>query len=124
MHMMFAGWINRRFESVRRGYTLAEVPDGELRAFETPGGRVAVAHSENRLFALGDACTHAGCSLADGTLDDGAETVECVTDGSVFDLETGEPTEGPAADPVPVYPVREVEGWIEVLPHPSGDGSP
>ena len=32
---------------------LAEVPDGELRAFETPGGRVAVAHSENRLFALG-----------------------------------------------------------------------
>jgi nitrite reductase/ring-hydroxylating ferredoxin subunit len=42
----------------------------------------------------------------------------------VFDLETGEPTEGPAADPVPVYPVREVEGWIEVLPHPSGDGTP
>ena len=37
-------------------------------------------------------------------------------DGSVFDLETGEPTEGPAADPVPVFPVREVDGWIEVLP--------
>jgi 3-phenylpropionate/trans-cinnamate dioxygenase ferredoxin subunit len=101
---------------------LAEVPDGELRAFETPAGRVAVAHSENRLFALGDACTHAGCSLAEGTLDDRAETVECPSDGSVFDLETGEPTGGPAADPVPIYRVREVEGWIEVLPVASGDG--
>ena len=103
---------------------LAEVPDGELRPFETSAGRVAVAHSENRLFALGDACTHAGCSLSEGTLDDGAETVECGSDGSVFDLETGEPTAGPAADRVAVFPVREVDGWIEVLPLASDDGSP
>jgi 3-phenylpropionate/trans-cinnamate dioxygenase ferredoxin component len=96
--------------------SLGEVPDGELRAFELTSGRVAVAHSENRLFALGDACTHAGCSLADGDLDDREETVTCAVDGSVFDLETGEPTEGPAADPIPVFPVREVGGWIEVLP--------
>ena len=95
---------------------LAEVPDGELRAFETPGGRVAVAHSENRLFALSDACTHGGCSLAEGELDDRDETVACATDGSVYDLETGEPADGPAVDPVAVFPVREVDGWIEVLP--------
>jgi 3-phenylpropionate/trans-cinnamate dioxygenase ferredoxin component len=95
---------------------LGEVPDGELRAFETPGGRVAVAHSENRLFAFADGCTHAGCSLAEGELDDRNETVTCAADGSVFDLETGEPTEGPAVDPVPIFPVREVDGWIEVLP--------
>ena len=104
--------------------SLGEVPDGELRAFELPAGRIAVVHSENRLFAIGDACTHAGCSLADGDLDDGEETVRCAVDGSVFDLETGEPTEGPAMDPVPVFPVREVEGWIEVAPVPAADVSP
>ena len=103
--------------------SLGEVPDGELRAFETPTGRVTVAHSENRLFALADACTHAGCSLADGSLDDAAETVECASDGSVFDLETGEPVEGPAVDPVAVFPVREVDGWIEVLPVAGADVS-
>ena len=103
--------------------TLGEVPDGELRAFETPGGRIAVAHSENRLFALSDACTHAGCSLADGELDDRDETVGCATDGSVFDLETGEPVEGPAADPIAIFPVREVDGWIEVLPLVGADPS-
>ena len=62
--------------------------------------------------------------LSDASFDDRSAQLTCVTCDSVFDLETGEPTEGPAADPVPVYPVREVEGWIEVLPHPSGDGSP
>jgi 3-phenylpropionate/trans-cinnamate dioxygenase ferredoxin subunit len=103
---------------------LGEVPDGELRGFETPIGRVAVAHSEGRLFALGDACTHAGCSLADGDLDDRDETVACAEDGSVFDLQTGEPSEGPAVDPVPVFPVREIDGWIEVLPVAGVDAAP
>jgi 3-phenylpropionate/trans-cinnamate dioxygenase ferredoxin subunit len=103
---------------------LGEVPDGELRAFETPSGRVAVAHSEGRFFAIGDACTHAGCSLADGELDDRDETVACAADGSVFDLQTGEPTEGPAVDPVPVFPVREIDGWIEVLPVAGADPAP
>ncbi len=101
---------------------LAEVPDGELRAFETPGGRVAVAHLEHHLFAFGDECTHAGCSLADGDLDDRDETVSCRHDGSVFDVATGEPTEGPAVDPVPIFPTRVVDGWIEVQPV-AGDGS-
>ena len=100
---------------------LAEIPDGELRAFETPAGRVAVAHVEHRLFAFGDECTHAGCSLAEGDLDDREESVECPCHGSVFDVESGEPLEGPAADPTPVFPVRVVEGWVEVLPVSGGE---
>ncbi len=100
---------------------LAEIPDGELRAFETPAGRVAVAHVENRLFAFGDDCTHAGCSLADGELDDREESVKCPCHGSVFDVASGEPTEGPAADPVPVFRVRTVDGWVEVLPESGGE---
>jgi len=100
---------------------LAEIPDGEVRAFETPVGRVAVAHVENRLFAFGDECTHAGCSLAEGEFDDREETVECPCHGSVFDVASGEPTEGPATDPVPVFPVRAVEDWVEVRPVAGGE---
>jgi len=94
---------------------MAEIPEGEMRVFDTTAGRVAVAHVEHRLYAFGDECTHMGCSLSEtGTFDDRAATVECQCHGSVFDVETGEPVEGPAEDPVPVFRTREVDGWVEV----------
>ncbi len=101
--------------------SLAEVPDGELRAYELPTGRVAIAHIENELFALGDECTHEGCLLSEGELDDVADTVVCPCHGSAFDLRNGEPVEGPAEDPVPVYQVRAQDGWIEVGPPVGGE---
>jgi 3-phenylpropionate/trans-cinnamate dioxygenase ferredoxin component len=93
---------------------LAEIPEGEVRAYDTPAGRVAVAHVEQRLYAFGDECTHMGCSLSDGELSDRESTIECPCHGSVFDVETGEPVEGPAQDPVPVFTTQIVEGWVEV----------
>jgi 3-phenylpropionate/trans-cinnamate dioxygenase ferredoxin subunit len=93
--------------------TLAEVPEGELRAFDLNGARVALANVENRLFAFADECPEDGCQLSEGRLDERGE-VMCPCDGSQFDLETGEPVHGPAVDAVPVFPVRVEEGWIEV----------
>jgi 3-phenylpropionate/trans-cinnamate dioxygenase ferredoxin component len=103
--------------------TFVEVPEGELRAYEHPAGRIAVAHVENRLFAVDDECTHAGCSLSEeGTISETDNAVECACHGSVFDLETGEPLTGPAVDPLAVYPVRVENGWIEVGREPGGGG--
>jgi 3-phenylpropionate/trans-cinnamate dioxygenase ferredoxin subunit len=101
---------------------MVEVPEGELRAYELPAGRVAVAHVEHRLFAIGDECTHAGCSLAEeGRLSETEDAVECSCHGSVFDLQSGEPIEGPAVDPVPVHSLRIEDGWIEIATAPGGD---
>ncbi len=105
-------------DGFHRVASLAEVPDGELRAYDTPLGRVAIVHVENELFALGDECTHEGCSLSEGALGGGEETVVCPCHGSEFDLRTGEPVDGPAEDPVPWFTVRLVEDWIEVGPAP------
>ena len=96
--------------------TLAEIPEGELRAYDLPAGRVAVAHVENELFAMGDECTHEGCALSEGEIDDQRDTVVCPCHASEFDLRTGEPIEGPAEDPVPLFAVRVEEGWVEVGP--------
>lgn len=102
-------------EFVRAG-SFAEIPEGELRAFELPTGRVCLAHAGGEVYAVGDECTHQGCSLAeDGELKDD-ETIECSCHGSLFDLSTGEPTRGPAMDPLPVYQVRLTDGWVEVGP--------
>jgi 3-phenylpropionate/trans-cinnamate dioxygenase ferredoxin subunit len=108
-------------DSFRRVGSLAEVPEGELRSFDLPGLRVAIAHVENELFAFGDECTQEGCSLAEGTLGDQEDSVVCPCDESEFDLATGEPMGGPAVDPVPVYAVRVVDAWIEI--GPSNEGS-
>jgi 3-phenylpropionate/trans-cinnamate dioxygenase ferredoxin subunit len=97
---------------------LAEIPEGEVRAYDTPAGRVAVAHVEHRLFAFGDDCTHAGCALSEGAFDDRAATITCACHESVYDVETGEPIDGPARDPVPVFPARLVDGWVEVAAAP------
>jgi 3-phenylpropionate/trans-cinnamate dioxygenase ferredoxin subunit len=110
-------------EFIRVG-ALAEVPEGEVRAYDLPNGRVAVAHMEHRLFAVGDECTHQGCSLSEGEFDDRDGTLTCRCHGSVFDVETGEPLEGPAQDPLPVFVVHEVDGWVEVASTPGPEPTP
>jgi 3-phenylpropionate/trans-cinnamate dioxygenase ferredoxin subunit len=59
------------------------------------------------LYAIGDRCSHAEASLADGEVFDGA--VECPRHGSEFNLATGEPSSFPATQAVPSYDI-EVEG--------------
>jgi 3-phenylpropionate/trans-cinnamate dioxygenase ferredoxin subunit len=90
---------------------LSEVPeDGSLQV-QLPDIDVAVVRFEGELYALEDRCSHADVPLTDGEVEevDGVPTIECALHGSCFDLRTGEPTNLPATEPVPVYPVR-VEG--------------
>jgi 3-phenylpropionate/trans-cinnamate dioxygenase ferredoxin component len=98
--------------------SLAEIPEGELRAYDVPAGRVVVTHDERRLFAFGESCTGAGCPLAEGVFDDRSDRLSCTSCDSVFDAETGEPIEGPARDPLLVFTAKEVDGWIEVSTEP------
>jgi 3-phenylpropionate/trans-cinnamate dioxygenase ferredoxin component len=121
-----AGARMREDDRVENGFqrvaSIAEVPDGELRAFDLARGRVAVVHVEQELFALADECPHDLGSLADGELGSDEDAVICPGDGSVFDLRTGEPLEGPAVDPVTVFAVRVKDEWIEIGPPAEGLG--
>src|SRR3954451_188520 len=89
----------------------SEVPeDGSLRV-ELPDVDVAIVDFEGELYAIEDVCSHAEVALSEGEVEEfeGAPTIECALHGSCFDLRTGQPTNLPATEPVPVYPVR-VEG--------------
>jgi len=103
-------------DGFQRIAALAEVPEGELRAYDLPDVRIAVVHVEQELFAIADECPHDLGSLSEGDLGADEDTVVCPGDGSEFDLRTGEPLDGPAVDPVRVFPVRERDGWIEIGP--------
>ena len=83
-----------------------------LTAFEVSGERVAVARIADSLYAFGDTCTHAGCSLAEGKLE--GSIVTCPCHGSQFDVKTGEVVHGPAQRPVSSYAVRVENGALQI----------
>jgi nitrite reductase/ring-hydroxylating ferredoxin subunit len=67
----------------------------ELAAFGVSGNRVAIARVGGAFYAFGDTCTHQGCSLADGELEE--TTVTCPCHGSQFNVTTGDVLRGPPA---------------------------
>jgi 3-phenylpropionate/trans-cinnamate dioxygenase ferredoxin subunit len=84
--------------------SLGDFAPGSLRAVEVDGSRVVVANVGGRLYAVSNACTHVGLPLAPGYIVD--RSIVCPFHGSMFDLESGEASDGPADDPVTVYTVR------------------
>lgn len=77
----------------------------------TVGDRViAMFRIEDDVYAIGDRCSHAEASLAEGEVWDDA--VECPRHGSEFDLKTGDPSSLPATVPVPTYEVVVEDGTV------------
>lgn len=72
--------------------------------------RIAMFRVGDDVLAIGDVCSHAEASLAEGEVFD--RSVECPRHGSEFDLETGVPTSLPATIPVPIYEVSVENGTV------------
>lgn len=89
---------------------LGDLPDGRGVRVDALGHRIAVFRIGESVYAIGDRCTHAEASLAEGELFDGA--VECPRHGSEFDLTTGEPGSFPATKPVEVYRAEVEDGDV------------
>jgi nitrite reductase/ring-hydroxylating ferredoxin subunit len=63
-------------------------------------------------YALHDRCSHRGCSLSEGSVEDDA--IVCGCHGSRFDRRDGSVLQGPATAPQPAFEVRVREGQVEV----------
>lgn len=72
--------------------------------------RIAMFRIEDTVYAIGDRCSHAEASLAEGEV--WGLRVECPRHGSEFNLKTGEAESLPATEPVPVYDVSVVDGVV------------
>jgi 3-phenylpropionate/trans-cinnamate dioxygenase ferredoxin component len=81
-----------------------DLKEGDMQAFDVRGTKIALANIAGTFYAFGDTCTHRGCSLADGDLEE--TTVTCPCHGSEFDVRSGAVLQGPAREPVETYEVR------------------
>lgn len=71
---------------------------------------IAMFRIGDEVYAIGDRCSHAEASLAEGEVFD--YVVECPRHGSEFDLQTGSPLSLPATSPVPTYRVSVEDGMV------------
>ncbi len=91
---------------------LAELPQGRGVRVEVGEHRIAIFRIGDDVYAIGDRCSHAEASLAEGEVF--GTDVECPRHGSEFNLATGRPDSLPATQPVPVYRTTVVDGDVFV----------
>jgi nitrite reductase/ring-hydroxylating ferredoxin subunit/uncharacterized membrane protein len=89
----------------------AELEDGKLTAAHANGTGILLVRKGTRVYALADRCSHRGCSLHEGKLND--DTVTCPCHGSTFRLD-GSIVKGPATSPQPAYDARMSSDKIEI----------
>jgi nitrite reductase/ring-hydroxylating ferredoxin subunit len=90
----------------------ASLPDETVVAVDAGGIAVALARVDGAWYAVETWCTHAECPLSDGWIEGAA--IRCPCHGSLFDLATGDVLEGPADEPVPVFPTRVAGVRVEI----------
>jgi nitrite reductase/ring-hydroxylating ferredoxin subunit len=101
---------------------LDSLADGRPERVLVDGVDVLVVREGERLFAIGNRCTHQGAPLSKGrvTFSGSIASVTCPVHGSTFDLATGAVMRAPATRPEPAYDVRVSEGTIEVRTRDEG----
>lgn len=93
---------------------LADLAPNSATRFDVGGRAVAVIRIGDDVYAIGDTCSHADVSLSEGEVWCDSKEIECWKHGSLFSLETGEPSTLPATQPVPVYVARVVDGMVQI----------
>ena len=90
----------------------ADVPPGERLLVEIDGEPLVVFNIAGQFFAIADLCSHDNGPLGDGDLD--GDEIVCPRHGARFDVHSGKALSLPAVEAIPAYPVRVVDGQIEV----------
>ncbi len=97
-------WIDVVAESSleERGHVVVDVD----------GTDVAVFKIDGQCYAIEDVCTHDGAEIASGELD--GDEIICPRHGARFCVKTGEVKCAPAYENLATFPVRVIDGKIQV----------
>jgi naphthalene 1,2-dioxygenase ferredoxin component len=95
-----------------RAAARSDLAEGEVIGVEVAGHSIALYAADGNLFATDNICTHAYACLSDGWLD--GEVIECPLHAARFDIRSGKVLDPPATEDLKTYPVRIVDGEIQV----------
>lgn len=90
----------------------SEVEPGRRILIEVDELPIAIFNVDGKYYAIGDVCTHDDGPLGDGELD--GYQIICPRHGARFDIRSGKALSLPAFIDTPWYPVRVVDGWLEI----------
>ena len=89
-----------------------DLPAGSHRVVDLDGVQAAVFNLNGEFYAIEDVCTHDGGILTGGPLD--GDCIVCPRHGARFSIKTGEALSAPAFEPTAKFPVRIVDGEVQV----------
>jgi 3-phenylpropionate/trans-cinnamate dioxygenase ferredoxin subunit len=89
-----------------------QVSEGERLFVELGGKSIVLFNLAGKLFAIGDVCSHDNGPVGDGEIED--NEIICPRHGARFDIRTGKATSLPAIIDIPAYPVRVVDGMVQI----------
>ena len=90
----------------------SELPNGERLFVEVESKSIVIFNIADQFFAIGDICSHDDGPVGDGDLE--GLNVVCPRHGGEFDVRTGKAVQLPAVVDIPAYPVRVMDGMIQV----------
>jgi 3-phenylpropionate/trans-cinnamate dioxygenase ferredoxin subunit len=90
----------------------SELPSGERLFVEIEGQPIVIFNIANQYFSIADVCSHDDGPVGEGSLD--GYCITCPRHGAQFDVRTGKVMQMPAVVDIPAYPVRIVDGMIQL----------
>ncbi len=92
--------------------TASELPNGERLFVEIADRPLVIFNIAGQFFSIGDVCSHDDGPVGEGDIN--GYNITCPRHGAEFDIRTGKVVQMPAVVDIPAYPVRVVDGMIQV----------
>jgi 3-phenylpropionate/trans-cinnamate dioxygenase ferredoxin subunit len=90
----------------------SELPSGERLFVEIGDKPIVIFNIAGQYFSIADVCSHDDGPVGEGQLD--GYSITCPRHGAQFDVRTGKVLQMPAVVDIPAYPVKIVDGTIQI----------
>ena len=88
------------------------IPEKGFSCFNIEGKALVICRFRDEFFALQNMCSHAASTFDDGRMR--GYRLMCPLHGATFDIRDGNVTGAPATSPIRSFPLRIVDGMLEV----------
>lgn len=91
---------------------IEDLPNGERLFVEIEGKPIVIFNIAGEYFSIGDVCSHDDGPVGEGRLE--GFNITCPRHGAQFDIRTGKVVQMPAVVDIPAYPVRVIDGMLQL----------